>query len=65
MTVDASPVCSSPCTSIAVDSNGNIYTTETYEGSRIQKFVYTGMGPVPAGAEGMNSQGVLWPADKR
>ena len=26
--------------SIAVDSHGNIYTTETYEGSRIQKFIY-------------------------
>jgi sugar lactone lactonase YvrE len=49
--------------SIAVDSDGNIYTTETYEGSRIQKFVYTGMGPVPPGAEGTNSQGVLWPTN--
>ena len=49
--------------SIATDSDGNIYTTETYEGSRIQKFVYTGMGPVPAGAEGENSQGVLWPTN--
>ena len=47
--------------SIAVDSAGNIYTTETYEGSRIQKFLYRGMGPVPAGAEGTDSQGVLWP----
>ena len=47
--------------SIAVDSMGNIFTTETYEGSRIQKFVYKGMGPIPTGAEGMNSQGVLWP----
>ena len=49
--------------SIAVDSDGNIYTTETYEGSRIQKFVYKGLGPVPAGAEGENSQGVLWPTN--
>ena len=49
--------------SIAVDSDGNIYTTETYEGSRAQKFIYEGMGPVPAGAEGLNSQGVLWPAN--
>ena len=47
--------------SIAVDSMGNIFTTETYEGSRVQKFVYQGMGPIPAGAEGTNSQGVLWP----
>jgi len=42
--------------SIATDSKGNIYTTETYEGKRIQKFVYKGIGPVPA----MN-QGVIWP----
>ena len=49
--------------SIAVDSAGNIYTTETYEGSRLQKFVYKGMGPVPAGAEGIKSQGVLWPSN--
>ncbi len=49
--------------SIAVDSSGNIYTTETYEGSRIQRFIYRGMGPVPAGAEGEKSQGVLWPTN--
>jgi DNA-binding beta-propeller fold protein YncE len=42
--------------SIAVDSKGNIYTTETYEGKRLQKFVYKGIGKVPAG-----DQGVLWP----
>ena len=48
--------------SIAVDSQGNLYMTETYEGSRVQKFIYKGMGPVPAGAEGERSQGVLWPA---
>jgi DNA-binding beta-propeller fold protein YncE len=51
--------------SIAVDSKGNIYTTETYEGSRLQRFIFKGMGPVPAGAEGEKSQGVLWPKDKR
>lgn len=32
--------------SIATDSQGNIYTTETYEGKRIQKFLYRGMRPV-------------------
>ena len=42
--------------SIATDSKGNIYTTETYEGKRVQKFVYKGIGAVAAG-----SQGVLWP----
>jgi hypothetical protein len=42
--------------SIATDSEGNIYTTETYEGKRLQKFVYKGLGPVPS-----KDQGVLWP----
>jgi hypothetical protein len=41
--------------SIATDSKGNIYTTETYEGKRVQKFVYKGMGMVVA------DQGVIWP----
>ena len=41
--------------SIATDSRGNIYTTETYEGKRLQKFVYKGMGKVP------KYQGVVWP----
>jgi DNA-binding beta-propeller fold protein YncE len=31
--------------SIAVDSKGNVYTGETYEGKRVQKFVNRGMGP--------------------
>ena len=42
--------------SIATDSKGNIYTTETYEGKRLQKFVYQGLHSVAA----MN-QGVVWP----
>jgi DNA-binding beta-propeller fold protein YncE len=41
--------------SIAVDSKGNIYTTETYEGKRVQRFVYKGMGPVTK-----ENQGVVW-----
>ena len=32
--------------SIATDSRGNIFTTETYEGKRVQKFVYRGLGDV-------------------
>jgi DNA-binding beta-propeller fold protein YncE len=32
--------------SIAVDSKGNVYTGETYEGKRVQKFVYKGLGAV-------------------
>jgi DNA-binding beta-propeller fold protein YncE len=34
--------------SIAVDSRGNIYTTETYTGKRLQKFVSQGVGAVTA-----------------
>lgn len=45
--------------SIAVDSKGNIYTTETYQGQRIQKFVYKGMAQVAK-----MDQGPAWPAKK-
>lgn len=31
--------------SIAVDSKGNIYTGENYEGKRVQKFLFEGVGP--------------------
>jgi DNA-binding beta-propeller fold protein YncE len=41
--------------SIATDSRGNLFTTETYEGRRLQKFVYKGMGMVA------RKQGVVWP----
>jgi DNA-binding beta-propeller fold protein YncE len=42
--------------SIAVDSQGNIYTTETYRGQRLQRFIYKGMGAVTE-----RDQGVVWP----
>jgi DNA-binding beta-propeller fold protein YncE len=42
--------------SIATDSEGNIYTTETYEGKRVQKFLYQGIGAVTA-----ENQGAPWP----
>ncbi len=45
--------------SIAIDSKGNLYTTETYEGKRLQKFVYKGTAPVTK----MN-QGVTWPGTR-
>jgi hypothetical protein len=32
--------------SIRTDSKGNIFTTETYEGKRVQKFVYKGLAPL-------------------
>ncbi len=42
--------------SIAIDSKGNLYTTETWEGKRLQKFVYKGLAPVTK-----QNQGVVWP----
>ena len=42
--------------SIAVDSKGNLYTTETYTGKRLQKFVFKGMGAP--------QKGVPWPTRK-
>ena len=42
--------------SIATDSKGDVFTTETYHGQRVQKFVYKGVGPVTK-----QEQGVLWP----
>ncbi len=42
--------------SIATDSKGNIFTTETYEGRRVQKFVYKGLAPVTK-----MDQGTVWP----
>jgi DNA-binding beta-propeller fold protein YncE len=38
--------------SIATDSRGNIYTTETFEGKRVQKFIDRGLAPVPDGPHG-------------
>lgn len=42
--------------SIATDSKGNLYTTETYEGKRLQEFVFKGIGRVT-----QENQGVVWP----
>jgi DNA-binding beta-propeller fold protein YncE len=42
--------------SIATDSKGNIFTTETYRGQRVQRFVYKGLAPVTK-----KDQGVVWP----
>jgi DNA-binding beta-propeller fold protein YncE len=41
---------------IAVDAQGNVYTAEDGQGRRVQKFVRTGTGPVPA-----EHQGALYP----
>jgi DNA-binding beta-propeller fold protein YncE len=43
--------------SIAVDSKGNIYTTETYDGRRLQRFVYRGLQTIQKGKD----QGTVWP----
>ncbi len=42
--------------SITTDSKGNIYTTETYRGQRVQRFLYKGLGTVPK-----LDQGTVWP----
>ncbi len=46
--------------SIATDSKGNIYTTETYRGQRVQRFLYKGIGGVAK-----QDQGTLWPRSSR
>ena len=43
--------------SIDTDSEGNIYVTETYEGRRVHKFVYKGIGTVA------RHQGATWPSE--
>lgn len=46
--------------SIATDSKGNIFTTETYRGQRVQKFHYRGLAPLMK-----KDQGVVWPKAAR
>ena len=43
--------------SIVTDSLGNLYTTETYEGKRVQKFLYQGLKPLSTARAG-----APWPA---
>ena len=45
--------------SLATDSKGNLYTTETYRGQRVQRFMYKGLAPVTK-----KDQGVVWPSGK-
>lgn len=42
--------------SIVTDRKGNIFTTETYHGRRLQKFAFKGLAPVTA-----KNQGTVWP----
>lgn len=44
--------------SIATDSRGNIFTTETYEGKRLQRFAFRGVRAVSR-----RDQGPPWPQD--
>lgn len=46
--------------SIALDSKGNIYTTETFDGRRLQRFIYKGMQAVEKGTD----QGTVWPRSR-
>jgi sugar lactone lactonase YvrE len=41
---------------LAVDSKGNLYSTETTNGHRLQRFLYKGLAPVTK-----VDQGVVWP----
>jgi DNA-binding beta-propeller fold protein YncE len=41
---------------LATDSQGNLYTAETYTGARVQRFLFKGVGPVTEA-----EQGVVWP----
>ena len=40
---------------LATDSKGNLYATETYNGARVQRFLYKGLKPVTK-----KEQGVVW-----
>ena len=44
---------------LATDSRGNLYATETYNGARIQRFLYKGLTPVTRAV-----QGVPWPVSR-
>lgn len=44
---------------LATDSRGNLYATETYNGARIQRFLYRGLKPVTTA-----HQGVPWPKSR-
>ena len=45
---------------IATDSKGNVYTTETFEGKRLQKFTFKGLSPVTG-----PDRGTPWPESRK
>ena len=59
-TADVSPASSTPCTASRPTRRATSTRCETYEGKRVQKFNYKGIG---AGDEA--NEGVLWPAAPR
>ena len=42
---------------VATDSKGNLYTVETYDGKRVQKFTYKGVGTVTKAKQVIDEQG--------
>ncbi len=48
---------------IVTDSKGNIFTTETYHGQRLQKFIYKGLVPLSEVKNG--GAGAVWPTGGR
>jgi DNA-binding beta-propeller fold protein YncE len=44
---------------ISTDSKGNLYTVETYQGRRLQRFLYKGLAPVTS-----RQTGVPWPTSQ-
>jgi len=52
---DASLVNSTRCTALPPIRKATFFTTETYRGQRIQKFLYKGLAPVT-----QKDQGVVW-----
>jgi len=49
-----------PESSLVEDSKGNLYTTETYRGQRVQKFNYKGIAAVTA-----PNEGAPWPSGRK
>ena len=48
---------------IATDKRGNIYVGEGWESKRVQRFLYTGMGPAPRWHRGSPLHSSLWLPD--
>jgi len=51
------PLVANPPVANPKSRKGNIYTTKTYDGRRLQRFLYKGMQSVTKGED----QGTVWP----